>query len=78
MRTFLLTAVFAAALTAGAIAQAADSSIPPRDPAFGKGNADNDTFHLLSETDLSRNAHGSITYGETWNGFSRRPGPPLK
>ena len=73
MRTFLLAAVFASALATGAIAQTYDPSILPRDPAFGKGNADNDTFHLLSETDLSRNAHGSITYGETWNGFSRRP-----
>ena len=72
MRTFLLAAAFASALTAGAIAQTYDPSIPPRDPAFGKGNADNDTFHQLSETDLPRNARGSITYGETWNGTSRR------
>ena len=73
MRTFVLAAIFASALTAGAIAQTYNASIPPRDPAFGKGNADNDTFHQLSETDLSRNARGSIIYGETWNGTSRRP-----
>jgi hypothetical protein len=48
MRTILLAAVFASALTAGAIAQTPDQSIPPRDPPFGKGNADNDTFHLPS------------------------------
>jgi hypothetical protein len=75
MRTFLLAAVFASALTAGAIAQTYDSSIPPRDAAFGKGNADNDTFHQLSETDIRGwgNARGSMAYGETWNGTSRRP-----
>ena len=73
MRTFLLAVAFASALTAGAIAQTYDSSIPPRDPAFGKGNADNDTFHQLSETDLPRHARGSMSYGETWNGISRRP-----
>jgi hypothetical protein len=48
MRTILLAMVFASALTAGAIAQNSDQSIPPRDPPFGKGNADNDTFHLPS------------------------------
>lgn len=48
MRTILLAAVFASALTAGAIAQTSDQSIPPRDPPFGKGNAENDTFHLPS------------------------------
>ena len=73
MRTFLLAVAFASALTAGAIAQTYDPSIPPRDPAFGKGNADNETFHLPSQTDNWRNARGSMTYGETWNGISRRP-----
>jgi hypothetical protein len=48
MRTILLAMVFASALTAGAIAQTSDQSIPPRDPPFGKGNAENDTFHLPS------------------------------
>jgi hypothetical protein len=72
MRTFVLAAVFASALTAGAIAQTYGPSIP-RDPPFGKGNADNDTFHQPSQTDGWRNARGSITYGETWNGISRRP-----
>jgi hypothetical protein len=72
MRTFLLAAVFASALTAGAIAQTYDPSIPPRDPPFGKGNADNDTFHQPGQTDTWRNARGSMTYGE-WNGISRRP-----
>jgi len=73
MRTFLLAAVFASALATGAIAQTYDPSILPRDPAFGKGNADNDTFHLLSESDFPRNARGTMTYGGTWNGYSRRP-----
>ena len=73
MKKLLLAAAFASALSAGAIAQTYDPSIPPRDPAFGKGNADNDTFHLLSESDFPRNARGTMTYGETWNGFSRRP-----
>jgi hypothetical protein len=45
MRTFVLALAFASVLSAGAIAQSADQSIPPRDPPFGKGNADNDTFH---------------------------------
>jgi hypothetical protein len=74
MRTFLLAAVFASALATGAIAQTYDPSIPPRDPAFGKGNADNDTFHQLSETDIRSwgNAYNRMTYGETWNGISRR------
>jgi hypothetical protein len=73
MRTFLLAAVFASALTAGAIAQTADPNLLPRDPAFGKGTAENDTFHRPSETDTWRNARGSMIYGETWNGISRRP-----
>jgi hypothetical protein len=72
MRTLVLAAVFASALTAGAMAQTYDSSIPPRDPPFGKGNADNDTFHQPSQTDSWRNARGSMTYGETWVG-TRRP-----
>jgi hypothetical protein len=67
MRTFVLAAVFASALAVGAAAQTYDPSIPPRDPAFGKGNADNDTFHQLSETDIRGwgNAYNRMTYGET-------------
>jgi hypothetical protein len=57
MRTFLLAAVFASALTAGAMAQTYDSSILPRDPPFGKGNADNDTFHQPSGADLTFATH---------------------
>jgi hypothetical protein len=74
MRTFLLAAAFASALTAGAIAQTYDSSLLPRDPAFGKGTAENDTFHRLSETDIRGwgTAYGSMTYGETSRGV-RRP-----
>jgi hypothetical protein len=74
MRTFVLAAVFASALTAGAIAQTYDPSIPPRDPAFGKGNADNDTFNLPSETDIRSwgNAYNRMTYGETSRAV-RRP-----
>jgi hypothetical protein len=45
MKRILLAAVFASALTTGAMAQTYDQSIPPRDPPFGKGNAENDTFH---------------------------------
>jgi hypothetical protein len=74
MRTILLAAVFASAFTAGAIAQTYDPSILPRDFAFTKGNADNDTFHLPSETDVRswRSANGSMIYGETARGV-RRP-----
>ena len=74
MRTFLLAIAFASALTAGAMAQTYDSSISPRDPAFGKGNADNDTFHQLSETDIRSwgNAYNRMTYGEASRG-ARRP-----
>jgi hypothetical protein len=74
MRTFLLAAAFASALAAGAIAQTADSSIPPRDPPFGKGNADNDTFHQPSHSNIGSwgTAYGSMTYGETSKGV-RRP-----
>jgi hypothetical protein len=50
VRTFILAAAFASALTAGAIAQTYDPS--PRDPPFGKGNPGNDTFNLPSQTDI--------------------------
>ena len=62
MRTFVLAAVFASALTASAIAQTYDPSIPPRDPAFGKGNADNDTFHRPSEADLTFATHPAASW----------------
>ncbi len=45
MRTIFLALAFASVLSAGAIAQTSDQSISPRDPPFGKGNAENDTFH---------------------------------
>ena len=41
----------------GAYASRSDPSILPRDPAFGKGNADNDTFNLPNETDLARGGY---------------------
>jgi hypothetical protein len=74
MRTFLLAAVFASALTAGAIAQTYDPSISPRDPPFGKGNAENDTFHQPSQSSIAGwgTAYGSMTYGEAPRG-ARRP-----
>jgi hypothetical protein len=67
VKKLLLAAIFASALTAGAFAQTYDPSIPPRDPAFGKGNADNDTFHLPSQAGASTwgRAYGSMSYGET-------------
>ena len=74
MRTFVLAAALASALTAGAMAQTTDSNLLPRDPAFGKGNAANDTFHLPSETDTRSwgNAYNRMTYGET-SQAARRP-----
>ena len=74
VRTFLLVAAFASALTAGAIAQTYDPSIPPRDPPFGKGNADNDTFHLPSQAGTGSwgTAYGSMIYGETSKGTRSR------
>ena len=73
MKTFLLAAALASALSAGAIAQTYDPSIPPRDPAFGKGNADNDTFHQPSETSIRSwgNAYNRMNYGETSQGSRR-------
>jgi len=72
MRTFVLAAIFASALTAGAMAQTYDPSIPPRDPPFGKGNADNDTFHQPSQAIGSwGTAYGSMTYGEASRGARR-------
>jgi hypothetical protein len=56
MKTILLAAALASTLMSGAIAQSADYSISPRDPPFGKGNADNDTFHQPYSG--SRNAYG--------------------
>jgi hypothetical protein len=44
VKKILLAAVFAAAFASVAIAQTG-SSIPPRDPPFGKGNPDNETMH---------------------------------
>lgn len=73
MKKLLFATLFASALTAGAIAQTYDPSIPPRDPAFGKGNADNDTFHLPSQSSIGSwgMANGSMTYGETAKGARR-------
>ena len=73
VKTLLLAAALASALTAGAIAQTYDSSIPPRDPPFGKGNPDNDTYRLPNQTDIGNwgMAYGSMTYGETR--AARRP-----
>jgi hypothetical protein len=73
MRTFVLAAVFTSALTAGALAQTYEPSIP-RDPPFGKGNADNDTFHQPSQTSIGSwgTAYGGTTYGDT-SRATRRP-----
>jgi hypothetical protein len=56
MKTILLAIALASTLVSGAMAQTADPSIPPRDPPFGKGNADNDTFH--QPYSATRNAYG--------------------
>ena len=73
VKKLLFAAIFASAFTAGAIAQTYDSSIPPRDPAFGKGNADNDTFHLPSQAGATNwgMAYGSLNNGETPKGVHR-------
>ena len=65
MKNILLAAVFASALTTGAMAQTYEPSIP-RDPPFGKGNADNDTFHQPSQASIGSwsAAYGSVNYGE--------------
>jgi len=52
VKKFLLAAAFTSVFSVGAIAQ----SSPPRDPPYGKGNADNDSMHLPSGTG---NAHSS-------------------
>jgi hypothetical protein len=80
VRTFLLAAAFASALTAGAIAQTYDPSIPPRDPPFGKGNPGNDTYNLPNQTDIGSwgMAYGSMTYGETSRGIRNRRTNALK
>ena len=61
VKKLLLAAAFASALTASAIAQTYDPS--PRDPAFGKGNADNDTFHRPREAEWARSGSWGMTYG---------------
>ena len=48
VKKFLLAAALTSVFSVGAIAQTSNQSIPPRDPPFGKGNADNDTMHLPS------------------------------
>ncbi len=72
MKTILLAIALASTLISGATAQTYDPS--PRDPAFGKGNADNDTFHRPSQADIGSwgRAYGSTSYGETTRSV-RRP-----
>ena len=56
VKKFLLAAAFISVFSVGAIAQTSNQSIPPRDPPFGKGNADNDTMRPASS---AGNAHSS-------------------
>jgi hypothetical protein len=71
VRTFILAAAFASALTAGAIAQTYDPQTydpSPRDPPLGKGNPGNDTFHLPSQADIGwRTSNNSMG----WSDISR-------
>ena len=48
MKKLLLAVALTSVFASGAIAQ---SSNPPRDPPFGKGNADNDTLHQPNSAD---------------------------
>ena len=60
VKKFLLAAAFTSLLSVGAIAQTSNQSIPPRDPPFGKGNADNDTMHRPSAAGFSHISDQSI------------------
>ena len=59
VKKILLAAVFTAAFGATAIAQTG-SSIPPRDPPFGKGIPDNDSMHQPSATGAIAQTGSSI------------------
>jgi hypothetical protein len=79
MKTLLLAAALASAMTASAFAQ--DYSIPPRDPPFAKGNPGNDTFNLPNQTDLGSwgtaygSSYNSMAYGEAPRGTRSRRAP---
>jgi len=60
VKKFLLAAAFTSVFSVGAIAQTSNQGIPPRDPPFGKGNADNDTAHLTNAGASVYTAHQSI------------------
>jgi hypothetical protein len=60
VKKFLLAAAFTSVFSVGAIAQTSNQSIPPRDPPYGKGNADNDTMHLPSSAGYAHSSDQSI------------------
>jgi hypothetical protein len=72
MRTALLAAALATSLTAGAIAQTSDQSIPPRDPPFGKGNADNDTFHQPYSGNGNSYSYSEQKFAPAYSPFAAR------
>ena len=59
VKKFLLAAAFTSVFAVGAIAQTSNQSIP-RDPPFGKGNADNDTMHLPGSAAIAQTSNQSI------------------
>jgi hypothetical protein len=60
VKKFLLAAAFTSVFSVGAIAQTSNQGIPPRDPPFGKGNADNDTLHRPSSAGFAHTSYQSI------------------
>jgi hypothetical protein len=60
VKKFLLAAAFTSVFVVGAIAQTSNQSFPPRDPPFGKGNADNDTMHLPGSVAIAHSSDQSI------------------
>src|SRR5580704_5398217 len=60
VKKLLLAAAFTSVFSIGAIAQTSNQSIPPRDPPFGKGNADNDTMRLPSSAGIAHSSNQSI------------------
>jgi hypothetical protein len=63
VKKFLLAIALTSAFAAGAIAQS-DSSIPPRDPPFGKGNSGNDSMHEPNSADSRSVASDSTDKSE--------------
>jgi hypothetical protein len=56
VKKILLAAAFSAAFVTGAFAQTS-SSVPPRDPPFGKGIPDNDSMHQPSAAAVAQTSY---------------------